>query len=291
MLRVLTLNIGSFFEADWDERRHEIVAWVDRLDPDVICLQEVWQSAELPSTASWIVDAVAADYDWIFGGNPITWKEADDPSFRFGSAILSRWPIADSRAWRLPVADNPEDDYLTSMPWELVWARTAGLDIFTCHLAAAPSHGRHRVVQVQEIDRLVRDVRGDRDVLKQAERDPMPAILTGDFNAEPASDEIRFLKGHAQLGPHSVFWQDAWEVAGEGGPGLTQDWRTHPLAAQLNVHRKRIDYVFVGDPFLRAGGGGRVLAAEVVADKPLTGIQASDHCGLLVEIAWPTRPA
>jgi len=287
---VLTLNVGSFFEADWDRRRHEIVAWVDRVEPDIICFQEVWQNLESPSTAGWIADHVAADYDWVFGGNPLVWKAADDPSFRFGSAILSRWSIDDSRAWQLPVDVDPEDDYLTSMPWELVWARTAGLDIFTCHLAAAPSHGRHRQVQVQEIDRLVREVRGKSDVFDQGARDPMPAILTGDFNAEPGSDEIRFLKGHTQLGGQTVFWQDAWEVAGEGGPGLTQDWCTHPLAAELNVHRKRIDYVFVGDPFLRTDSGGRVLSAQVVADKPLTGIQASDHCGVVVEIAWGSRP-
>ena len=49
-LRVLTLNIGSLLEPDWDRRRHEIVAWVDRLDPDVICFQEVSERADRPNT-------------------------------------------------------------------------------------------------------------------------------------------------------------------------------------------------------------------------------------------------
>ena len=79
-------------------------------------------------------------------------------------------------------------------------------------------------------------------------------------------------------------------VAGDGGPGFTQDWRTNPIAAAMNVHRKRIDYVFVGDPFQRAGGAGRVLRAKVVCDEPRTGIVASDHAGVLADIAWPTRP-
>ena len=117
----------------------------------------------------------------------------------------------------------------------------------------------------------------------------MPAILCGDFNAEPDSDEIRFLSSLTALEGRTTFWQDAWRVAGDG-PGLTQDWRTNPIAAAINVHRKRIDYVFVGDPFRRDGGAGRVLGAEVVFDEPLTGVLASDHAGLVVDIRWPGRP-
>jgi endonuclease/exonuclease/phosphatase family metal-dependent hydrolase len=178
------------------------------------------------------------------------------------------------------------------MPWELVHGRTAGLDVFTTHLAPAPSHGRHRRVQVLRIDEHIRDIRGERDAFLNfpTPRPEMPPILTGDFNAEPGSDEVRFLRGQTVIDDRTTFFQDAWSLAGDGGPGLTQDWRTHPLAAGLNVHLKRIDYVFVGDPFLRAGNGGRILSAAVVANEPLTGVQASDHMGLLVEIEWPTRP-
>lgn len=293
MLRVLTLNIGSLFEAGWTERRHEIVAWVDKLAPDIICFQEVWQDLDSPSTAGWVAEHTRDHYEWAFGGHPVAWQERSNPLFRFGSAILSRWPIDDRNTYALPLADNPEDEYLTGMPWELLHARTAGLDIFTTHLAAAPSHGRHRQVQVQAIERHVREIRGDRDGFDDFPnpRQPMPAILTGDFNAEPDSDEIRYLKGFTALGGNTVYWQDAWATAGDGGQGLTQDWRTHELAASLNVHRKRIDYVFVGDPFLRKDNGGRVVSATVVADEPLTGVQASDHCGLFVEIEWGGRPA
>ena len=58
----------------------------------------------------------------------------------------------------------------------------------------------------------------------------------------------------------------------------------------MNVTNKRIDYVFVGDPFQREGGAGRVLSAALAFDKSLTGRVASDHYGLVVDIAWPTRP-
>ena len=43
VLRVAQLNAGSLLEPDWPGRRLEIVAWLRRLDPDVVCLEEIWQ--------------------------------------------------------------------------------------------------------------------------------------------------------------------------------------------------------------------------------------------------------
>ena len=67
-LRVVQLNAGSLFEPRWDERRHEIVAWVDQLGPDVVCLQEIWQSPAAGNTAGWIADHAADRWRWVFGG-------------------------------------------------------------------------------------------------------------------------------------------------------------------------------------------------------------------------------
>ena len=177
------------------------------------------------------------------------------------------------------------------LPWELFHVRTAGIDLFSTHLAPAPEHGRHRLVQVAEIDRVIKATRGDRDVHRFGERrEGLPPILCGDFNAEADSDEIRFLCGLTTLNDTTTFYQDAWRVAGDG-PGYTNDWKRNPFCAGLNVHRKRIDYVFVGDPFLRAGDAGRVLDVRLVADEPITGIVASDHFGVMATIVWPDRPA
>ena len=54
--------------------------------------------------------------------------------------------------------------------------------------------------------------------------------------------------------------------------------------------RKRIDYVFVGDPFHRVDGAGRVLSTELAFHESLTGVMASDHIGLVTEVVWPQRP-
>jgi endonuclease/exonuclease/phosphatase family metal-dependent hydrolase len=288
-LRIVQLNAGTLLEPGWDERRHEIVAWLERLDPDVVCLQEVWESETAANTAGWIADQAPGRWHWTFGGGPVGPPFADDPTIRFGSAVLSRWPIDDRHLWPLPLAPGP-DATVTQLPWELLHARTAGLDVFSAHLAPAPSHAHHRALQVLAIDEHIRTTRAGADeVVPGQRRVGMPPILCGDLNAEPDSDEVRFLASLTVLQGRTTYYQDAWRVAGDG-PGYTQDWRANRIAASLNVHRKRIDYVFVGDPFLRKGGAGRVLSAELAFDEPLTGVLASDHAGLVVEVAWPTRP-
>ena len=71
--------------------------------------------------------------------------------------------------------------------------------------------------------------------------------------------------------------------------GVTLD-PANDLCAPINEPPQRIDYVFVGDPFLRAGGAGRIMRASLAFDARRTGTFASDHYGLCVDIAWPTRP-
>lgn len=289
-LRVVQLNIGSLLEPDWDRRRHEIVAWLEELDPDVACFEEVWESDTAENTATWIAAHLSTRYHVAFGGDGFSKPFGGaDPSVRFGSAVLSRWPIDGSAYHRLPV-DEDAAPFVRAVPWELLHAQTAGVDVFACHLAAAPTDGRHRRRQVLAIDEIIRAARGSRDALPRGPLSAaeLPAILCGDFNAEPDSDEIRFLSSLTVLDGRTTYYQDAWRAAGEG-PGYTQDWRGNDLAAGLNVPRKRIDYVFVGDAFMRAGAG-RVLRAELAFHTPKTGVLASDHAGLVVDILWPERP-
>jgi endonuclease/exonuclease/phosphatase family metal-dependent hydrolase len=293
VLRIVQLNAGSLLEPGWPERRHEVVAWLRRLQPDVVCLQEIWEDEHTPNAAGWIADEMPeAAWQWHFDGRPFGDRLWPDPGLSVGSAVLSRWPIDFAAYHRLPVAGNDGGDpFVDGVPWELLHVKTAGLDVFTCHLAAAPRHAPHRRLQVLEIEERIAAARGQLDAAPRPGqvRDAMPPILCGDFNAEPDSDEIRFLCSLAVLDGRTAFYQDAWRVAGDG-PGYTQDWRTNPVAAALNVPRKRIDYVFVGDPFQRRAGAGRVLTAQLAFDEPLTGTLASDHAGLVVEVVWPDRP-
>lgn len=282
MLRVVTLNVGSLFEPGWNERQHEVVAWLDHLDPDVVCLQEVWRSPEHRCSIADLVDAAHTSWNWEFAG--CDWSESGGSApVEFGSAVLSRWPIDTHMLLPLPVDDDPTVDLpVWRMALELVHVRTAGLDVFSTHLAPPPAQAYHRVHQTLFIDEAIRRLSDPGAV--------MPPILCGDFNAEPGSDEIRFLSSLATIDGTSTYFQDAWRAAGQTGPGFTWDGRRNPLAATLHLPPKRIDYVFVGDPFGRPGGSGLVESCEVAFDEAMTGRLASDHFGLVVDVRWPDRP-
>lgn len=283
VLRVVQLNMGSLLEPHWDRRRHEVVAWLDRLDPDVVCLQEVWESADQPCTAEWVADNAGGPdrWHWRFGGHPIPEPLWPDRTLRFGSAILTRWPIDHHELVSLPVDLEAEDPRFRFQK-ELLHVRACGLDVYSTHLSAAPLQAYNRRREVVAIDQAIR-----------ATSDPaatLPSVLCGDFNAEPGSDEIRFLGALTDIDGHWTYYRDAWAAAGNTGPGITMDPHTNRSAAVINVPPKRIDYVFLGDAFLRPKRAGQVVRADVVFDEPLTGVLASDHYGLVVDVLWPDRP-
>jgi endonuclease/exonuclease/phosphatase family metal-dependent hydrolase len=292
VLRVVELNVDSVLGPRWPERRLEIVSWLDALNPDVVCLQEIWQDDRHPNTGGWIAEHAADEWRWEFGGfaPPDPDAVGADLSMRFGSAILSRWPVDAVELMCLPVSDDePGQSYVTSrpqglprgMPFELLHVRTAGVDVYSTHLQPPPRQAYHRVRQVVFIDDAIRRT-----------CDPassMPPTLCGDFNAEPTSDEIRFLTAKAVIDGRSTYFQDAWTAVHDRG-GMTQDL-ANDLYAGLNIPPKRIDYVFVGETFLRPDGAGRVLRAGLAFNEPRTGTFASDHYGLSVDIVWPNRPS
>ena len=286
-VRIVTLNVGSLFEAHWDLRAPRIADALVRLAPDVVCLQEVAESSIRPNAAGEIVGEIGrlgGDLtEMVYGALPVTSKMfEDEPDLRFGSAVLAREPVELIATHSLPV--EPDDPSVLTIGWELVHARVGELDVFSTHLCPAPKDANHRRLQVQEIDRLIKAARGPADVDPwDPARPTMPPVLCGDFNAEPESDEIRFLCGFTPLGGVDTFYQDAWRVAGDGSGGFTNDWR-NPFGDVLNVHRKRIDYVFVGDPFVRRGSAGRIVQSHVVLDEVVDGVPLSDHLGVMAVV-------
>ena len=263
MYRAMTLNIWNL-AGPWRERRQEIVTWIDRLAPDVVCLQEVMDDGER-TTAGWIADRAQGHWHHAFAGSPVRWSAGN----RFGNAVLSRQPIDHEAAFDLPHVEDEADTQRV-----LLHVRTGDVDVFCTHLAWQYHMGALREQQVVAIDEVVR--------LHSAERGPLPPILAGDFNAEPDSTEVRFLTGLASIDGRSTYFQDAWRVAGSDGPGWTWDNRD-PFAAAEHEPDRRIDYVFVG--WRREGGAGRVERAEVVCGEALSGTFASDHFGVVADLA------
>jgi len=254
----MTLNIWNV--GHWRARREEIVAWIEHLQPDVLCLQEVVQATDGRNQARWLAERT--DRHWV--GAP--GLDLGNGAW-FGNGILSRWPIDGSLVTPLPALDQDDEGRV------LLHARTHDLDVYCVHLNWQYHHGFIREAQVL---RVVEEVEAGADPAS-----PLPPILGGDFNADPDSNEIRFLCGLASLEGRSTYFQDAWRVAGGAGPGYTWDNR-NAFAALEREPDGRIDYIFVG--WRRDDGSGRVESARVVCDRSLTGSLASDHFGVVADI-------
>lgn len=121
-----------------------------------------------------------------------------------------------------------------------------------------------------------------------------PSVLLGDFNAEPTSTEIRFLRGHATIAGTAAAWTDAWEAARRSSPavaaaaagsagGETYAPSVNPAAALEAEPDRRLDYVLVAPP--STDGRGAVVRARVVADWPdAGGVYPSDHWGVAADL-------
>ena len=293
VLRVVQLNVGSLLEPRWDERRHEIVAWLRRLQPDVVCLEEVWEDGEQREHGR--VDRRRGVRPRATTGRSAGRRSASSSGRTRACASARRCcragrstPMRTTACRRIPTTTRSVAD----VPWELLHARTAGLDVFACHLAPAPTHGLHRQLQVVAIDEIVRAARGDLDDNPAigAKRDAMPAILCGDFNAEPESDEIRFLCGltAARRADHLLPGRVAGRRRRPGrhaGLARQPDRRLDERPAQAD--RLRLRRRPVPAPGRRRP---RPRRRRWRSTTPLTGVRASDHAGLVVDVVWPGRP-
>jgi hypothetical protein len=117
-----------------------------------------------------------------------------------------------------------------------------------------------------------------------------PAVVLGDFDATPDAASMLFWRGRRSLDGISVCYQDAWETTRPDDAGLTFA-AENPLVRDGEVATavsRRIDYVLV-----RAGRHGsllQVLSCERLLDEPVRGVWASDHYGVVADLAAPSHP-
>jgi endonuclease/exonuclease/phosphatase family metal-dependent hydrolase len=271
-VRVATLNCWNVSEP-FDERMALIRAELAALAPDVVALQEIVVRRDGFDQGAVILADLG--YEWVFGP-AFRWDEDDlllpldsGRGDAFGNLVASRWPIRASMLRALPGVETNERRSVLAVRIE---APTGTLPVLTTHLNWRFDHGVVRERQVMAVAELATSWRRDGD---------LAPILMGDLNAEPDSTEIRFLCGLASLDGRSVYFQDAWRVAGEGA-GLTWDNRNRFTALQHEPSR-RIDYVLVGLPEARSGQGV-VEAARLAFTEPRGDVFPSDHFGLCVSV-------
>ncbi len=266
-VRIMTWNLWWRF-GPWEARQAAILAELQRIDPDVALLQEVWATDDGADQAVRLGDALGRHV-----------ARTTQPSGRpqtFGNAILSRWPVLDQEMAVLP-NEHGEPSHRSALT--AVLDTPAGPQPFTVtHLAWQYDASSLRQAQLEAVVELVA-----RHPPAEPETDP-PAVLAGDFNAVPDSDEIRRLTGRSTPFGHGAIFTDCWEAVG-AGPGHTWS-RDNPHAADALWPRRRLDYVFVAWPRPKPLGNPR--SAELAGTEPIPtsgeAVVPSDHWAVVVEL-------
>jgi endonuclease/exonuclease/phosphatase family metal-dependent hydrolase len=263
LVRVVSWNLWWRF-GPWQERQPAICSVLAELKPDIACLQEVFadkgggdDQAEELAAALGLHCARARRDD----GRPMT----------FGNAVLSRWPLEDVCTLPLPLhgsGNSPRHAVVAR-----VEAPSGPFTVASLHLSwqydATLERQRQLEVVVTEVDRRQRDGAFDH-----------PAVMAGDLNAVPESDEVRRLTGLSTPYVQGLVFTDAWAAVGDG-PGFT--WtRDNPHSADAQFPLRRVDHVLVGWP--RPKPLGNPLRAWLAGDEPVDGVVPSDHYAVVVDL-------
>jgi endonuclease/exonuclease/phosphatase family metal-dependent hydrolase len=273
-LRVATLNLLSPDHADWGRRRKVMRPGLRDLRPDVIALQEtVWgngydQAADLLGDDYQVVRHSARSADGV------------------GAVLGSRWPVRAVAEIDLHVTERV--DLPSPLPWaaavvaEVDLPPPIGLTLFVHHKPTFQvGYARERELQAVACARFVEDQIAGRD---------LHVVLMGDFDDTPDSSSVRFWTGRQSLEGLSVGYRDAWEAVHPADLGhtftpLNQLVPAGEMSLELG---RRIDYVMV-----RCGVHGPtldVLDCRRIFDQEVNSVWASDHFGVVADLAVPAHP-
>jgi endonuclease/exonuclease/phosphatase family metal-dependent hydrolase len=261
-VRVVTWNLWWRF-GPWAERQKAVLAVLRELRPDVLGLQEVWSTDDGAGLAEWLAGELGLHCAFAASEAPGRWqRRIGDDTVGIGNAVLSRWPVTERAALRLPAPAELDDGRLAF--YARLDAPGHPVPFFTVHLNSGT---RARAVRREQAAALVEFVAAHRHGTA------FPPVVTGDFNAPPESPEVRLLRAG---GLH-----DAWDHADPAAPGAIWD-AANPYIPHPPVPGVRIDHVHVGPP--GPGGLGAVRAVRRAGDGPVDGVWPSDHAAVVADL-------
>lgn len=261
-MRVITWNLWWTF-GPWQERQVAIESVLAHQNADVVFLQE---SIPAHDQASRLAASL--------GLHCIQSSLPEFGNRGMANAILSRWPILRTTQIVLPSGEGrPRVRTAIMCHLDTPWGPWP---VATTHLDHAFDASALRLRQVDAVADLVRNELGETD-------GALPAIIGGDFNAVPDSDEVRRLTGRTDPRHANLIFADFWEQKGSG-PGHTWDG-SNPYLSDANWPNRRIDYLFVTWPRRKpAGHPSRVWLAGT---EPIDDVMPSDHYAVVADVRVP----
>lgn len=279
-MRVVSWNIRWGCGKDGRIRIHAIIDVLRRLNPDVVCLQEVAANhSELEGSAT------ANQFKQLggaFGGYhsmehaPSELYKNNSPRL-FGNLILSRYRISQVHRHLLPWPADPANP--AGMPRGLmetvIDAPSGKLRLMTTHLEYYSALQRR--AQVQRIRELHAEASARARIFQpdpsldapfQLGFRPASAILCGDFNFTPDSSDYQAMLAPIDDAPAFV---DAWRVAHGGvARAPTTGLHGYPWPDKPDCY----DYFFVTEDL-----APRVATVEVQSETA-----ASDHQPVVLDL-------
>ncbi len=275
-MRVLTWNLQGRIGA-WEKRQLAIESVLTTVSPDLVMLQESWVEPNGHTQAS-----LFAKHLGFHSATAIELAGFDtypQANYWVVNAIISRWPLQIRRAVSL-VDENGAPTWrhvlavTVDRPTELGGPFLAA----GTHLEHGIDRSETRSAQMNHLVNEIADLLGDAETRKQS----LPAVVAGDFNAVPWSDEVRRATGASAPYLPSFVLVDAWEACGNTTRGDT--WSTeNPLVPRKAVYpNRRLDYITTTAPRLR--NHGSFESCFLAGIDQVDGTQPSDHYAVVAEV-------
>ncbi len=171
-LKVMTYNLRYGELASMEQ----LGAYIKSHDPDIVLLQEVDVFTNRQNAKHQNGKNFVAELGYFTNMLSVYSKSIDFTGGYYGLAILSKYPFESMQRYKLALVEQGrEQRCLLTAKVEINEKNT--VTVACTHLDLKPEI---RLVQVQEIDRILKDCSG-------------PIVLGGDFNAEPDSREMALL--------------------------------------------------------------------------------------------------
>jgi endonuclease/exonuclease/phosphatase family metal-dependent hydrolase len=284
-VRVVTLNLwggyhpvpepgigriqpGGYDHPAWADRQRALTAGLRALRPDLVAFQEALKT-----------DGFDQVLELLGPGYQVAHQRRREPDGS-GPSIASRWPLGDVHEVDLRVTPRAQGEFpCGALIAEVMAPDPVGELLLVNHFPHFQLDFEHeRERQAVTAARAVEELVGRRR---------RHVVVAGDFDAAPDAASARFWRGRQSLDGTSVCYRDAWESTHPGDPGHTFT-TDNPLLSQGTWPQepgRRIDYVLV-----RCRDHGPtldVVACARVFDQPVDGVWATDHFGVVADLALP----
>ena len=276
-MRVMTWNLQGRV-GQWQARHHAIEKVLTDTQPDVVMLQESWVEPDGTTQAHQLAQRLGMFAVTAF--ELAGFDRYPEAPYWVVNAILTRWPS------RILKAIPLRDESATSTWRHVLIASVARPDEEGGPFLAAGTHLEHgldrMLTRSAQLAHLIAEV-SDAISPSGTWRDELPALVAGDFNAVPWSDEIRHATGASTPFVPGFVLVDAWEACGNERRGDT--WSSaNPLVPRRAVYpNRRLDYITTTFP--RRRNCGSFQSCELTGREAIDGVQPSDHYAVVAEVA------